>query len=76
MIMGKDPEKQTVVLYTDVRYYSFFDDFCFIYKLAQKNTNNFVCIFGTNGMTKEEIEKLKNFLNSKQLKERKWYFSI
>lgn len=67
----KNPE---VSSYDDLSYYTYIDNICFLYGANKKIKKFYGCYFSIDKMSSNELEKMEQFLNSKNLRPRSLLF--
>ena len=71
VLYKKNPE---VSSYDDLSYYTYIDNICFLYGANKKIKKFYGCYFSIDKMSSNELEKMEQFLNSKNLRPRSLLF--
>lgn len=71
VLYKKNPE---VSSYDDLSYYTYIDNICFLYGANKKIKKFYGCYFSVDKMSSNELEKMEQFLNSKNLRPRSLLF--
>lgn len=58
----------------DLSYYTYIDNICFLYGANKKIKKFYGCYFSIDKMSSNELEKMEQFLNSKNLRPRSLLF--
>ena len=61
-------------IHDDLSYYTYIDNICFLYGANKKIKKFYGCYFSIDKMSSNELEKMEQFLNSKNLRPRSLLF--